>query len=199
MLQIVQLFNRILILKRICPQIRKEYPKRNESPFPKKNVLPGARRMLQRKAIYNIYQKLMKLIRPDENFNWKNIRYTKDKVEKDEMIAGLKHASKTISLRELMMTASNWSKLGVRVLPNGKLCFAGKKLRGIIMPKTRGKQISVVRSFLVWYSPCIDVADDYYKLKDGCFARREDRFLKVFLNVLTHYWPRLLKHLFYFM
>ena len=62
------------------------------------------------------------------------------------------------------------SKLGIRVLPDRRLCFAGRTLKGIILPKNKALQIAIILRFLVWYSHCIEVKGEFHMINKACFA-----------------------------
>ena len=78
-------------------------------------------------------------------------------------------------------------KLGFRVLPDRRLCFAGRTLKGIVLPKNMELQFAIILRLLVWYAPCIEVKREFYRINKACFARRENEFDgKMYLKSLLH-------------
>ena len=81
------------------------------------------------------------------------------------------------------------SNLGISIMPDRRLCFSGRVLRGLVWPDNEQLQQIVLKQFVVWYSPCIGVADtransesrNYY-IKKECFLQRENQLMKAFLK-----------------
>jgi hypothetical protein len=97
------------------------------------------------------------------------------------------------------LTIKSFAKFKVQVQADRRMCFSGRLLRGIIMPKNRFIQSWIAKSFLAWYSSCIQIGEEDFKVDMVCFAERENRFLKIFLRSLEHYWQLMpTKDLFYF-
>ena len=77
--------------------------------------------------------------------------------------------------------------LGTKILPNRRTCIAGKMLAGILMPRNTSLQALLLRSLFLYYLPCIEVQGNTFALNRGCFAERENTFLKIYyLSVLAH-------------
>ena len=82
----------------------------------------------------------------------------------------------------LAITRKTLSRLRIRILPNRKLCFAGKVPRGVYMPKNYWLQYLIIKRLIFWYFPCIRHQGASYHLNDKCYKMREIKFLKMFLK-----------------
>ena len=138
-------------------------------------------------------------ISPDRHFDWKKIHYLKaNKKTKNNKTDYKKRNQNNTSPEDLPITIKNFAKFKVRVLTDRRMCFAGTMLRGIRMPKNRFYQIWIMKCFMAWYSSCIQIGEDDFKVDMTCFAERENRFLKFFLKSLEHFWKMMpMKDLFY--
>ena len=87
-------------------------------------------------------------------------------------------------LRRSKIAMKMLSRLGTRLLPDRRICFAGKLLRGIFMPRNPFLQILILKRILFWYSPCLQFRKRYYAVSNHCFAQREHAFLKLYLESL---------------
>ena len=150
-------------------------------------------RFLQKSVVYH---PLMNTILPDRQFNWKSVIFSsKDEIDK---LAATSEKNKVHRVVPISMDLV--SKLGVRVLHNRQLCLGGRELQGIYLPKNQKLQLSLIKRFLVWYSPCIGVKQKRYTINKYCFNRREHEFLRMYLKSLGyhHYlWKPLLPGHFY--
>ena len=148
-----------------------------------------------------VYHPLIKMISPDRHFDWESIIYHKGgDYTQDDNSATKKNALEEKSYTIVPITMDMISKLGFRVLPDRRLCFGGRTLKGIYLPKNMALQISIIKRFLIWYLPCVEVQGTFYKLNNGCFVRKENDFLKMYLKSLGyhHYlWNPLLPVHFY--
>ena len=131
---------------------------------------------------------LIKGISPDRNFDWKRIHYLKVNTANNDQSDDKNTTRNTTSPEDLLITTKSFAKFDVRVLTNRRMCFAGRLLRGIILPNRRLLQIWSIKSFLAWYSSCIQIGEENFKLDMICFAERENRFLKGFLKLMEHFW-----------
>ena len=55
------------------------------------------------------------------------------------------------------------------------------------MPKNQLYQIWIMKRFVAWYSSCIQIKEEGFKVDMACFTERENRFLKLFLKSLEHF------------
>ena len=133
------------------------------------------------------YHPLIKTISPDRHFDWKDVMSYQKDVAPDDNSTTKKSDPEEPPYRVLPITMGMISKLGFRVLPDRRLCFAGRTLKGIYLPKNVAVQIAIIKRFLVWYLPCIDARGKFYKLNNDCFARRENNFLKMYLKSLGYH------------
>ena len=129
------------------------------------------------------YHPLMNTILPDRHFNWKGVIFS----SKDEIDKTAATSEKNKVHRVVPISMDLVSKLGVRVLRNRQLCLGGKALKGIFLPKNRMLQRSIIKRFLVWYSPCIDVKQKHYTINKYCFDRKEHDFLRMFFISLAYH------------
>ena len=77
------------------------------------------------------------------------------------------------------------SKLGIQILPDRRVCLAGKLLKGVMFPKNGALQGIVMKKLLVWYFPCFKPQDSstgnvVYKLNPACLMQRESELLRIF-------------------
>ena len=138
----------------------------------------------------------MKTISPDRHFNWEGVIFP----SKDDLEGRAAMTKKNKTNRIVPISMDLISNLGVRVLRNRQLCLGGKVLQGIFLPKNMMLQLSLIKRFLVWYSPCIEIKQKLYKMNNYCFDRREHDFLRMYLRSLGyhHYlWNPLLPVHFY--
>ena len=122
------------------------------------------------------YHPLMRTISPDRHFNWESAFFQSHR-EVDKTDATVQ---KTGSHHFVPISMDLVSKLGVRVLRNRQLCLGGKALQGIFLPKNLMLQHSLIKRFLVWFSPCIEVKRMRYTINKYCFDRREYEFLRMY-------------------
>ena len=71
------------------------------------------------------------------------------------------------------------SSLGLRILPNRQVRFAGRNLRGVTLPKKISSQMSIIKTLLARYSPCIRRNQNGFKMDERCFNEKENEFLKL--------------------
>ena len=89
------------------------------------------------------------------------------------------------SLRTKMKT---FKKLGLKVVQDQTLCFAGRVLRGVLMPKNRFLQSIIMRRIFLWYFPCIRVIKDVYRVNNRCFVEKEKKFIKMMRRISANVW-----------
>jgi hypothetical protein len=123
---------------------------------------------------------------PDQYFDWTNF-ISQHRLDVPDGVRDVKDKENATRSKWIIpITLRLISKLGVRVLNSGRLCFGGRALKGIFLPKSAAKQISLVKKFLVWYSPCIEVRQKVYQMNGSCFHRRENQFLLMYLRALGY-------------
>ena len=158
----------------------------------------GLRRLMKRHGMmYNPL--LIRGISPDRHFNWKRIHYMNVYKTKNNQSDEKNRTQNDTSADDLPVEIRSFDKFKVRVLKDRRMCFAGRLLRGLIMPKSRRLQFWIMKSFLAWYSSCIEIGEENFMVDMSCIAEREIKFLKIFLKSLVHYWKIMpTKDLFYF-
>ena len=91
-------------------------------------------------------------------------------------------------LTVLPISSDLMSNLGLKVLPNQRVCIAEKVLAGILMPKDIFAQAVLLRRFLVWFLPCMEIQrNTALRVNNACFAKRENAFLKVYFHSLRRH------------
>ena len=78
------------------------------------------------------------------------------------------------------------SKLGIWVLPDNRLCFAGRYIKGVVLPEDSVAQKNAIKALVVWYLPCLELVGPIiglYQLNNDCFFRRENELLKVYARL----------------
>ena len=135
------------------------------------------------------YHPLMRTLSPDRHFDWQSVIYQTLKpdekgIEKSKTNVTGKKIYRIIPLSMKLMT-----KLGVKILQNRRLCFGGRPIQGIFLPRNRSFQVDLVKRFLVWYSPCIEFYNNIYKINEYCMKRREYDFLKMYLQSVGYHHP----------
>ena len=74
--------------------------------------------------------------------------------------------------------------VGLKVLPNGRVCMAEKMLAGILMPKNPSVQYVMLRKFLAWYLPCMELhRNKSFLVNKNCFAEWENTFLRIYYHI----------------
>ena len=82
------------------------------------------------------------------------------------------------------------TKLGISVLPDGRLCLGGKLMKGLVLPKNDHLQANVIKQIMVWYSPCIgfmnpkrNTGPHIYQINNACVLQRQNKLMKMFLKI----------------
>ena len=88
---------------------------------------------------------------------------------------------------DVIITMNMISDLGINVLPDQHLCFFGRLMNGIVLPRNHLLQIPILKGLLTWYSPCLLVDQGYFKLDENCFDERESQFLGTFMNSVLNF------------
>ena len=133
---------------------------------------------------------LLHAISPDPSFDWSQ-NYHEDirSIFKKKMTKNSKKAGTPKTLhKRLPITPKTFSKLGVEVQLDRRLCLAGQKLRGFLMPKRRSLQVLIMKGFLKWYSSCIQLDKKSYDIDRKCFEKKETKFLKLFMKSRNVLW-----------
>ena len=135
------------------------------------------------------YHPLMRTLSPDRHFDWQSVihqtvRLFQTSVEKSKTNVKEKKIYRIIPLSMKLM-----KKLGVKILQNRRLCFGGRPIQGIFLPRNHSFQVELVKRFLVWYSPCVELSNNRYKINEYCMKRREYNFLKMYLQSVGYHHP----------
>ena len=133
---------------------------------------------------------LVHAISPDPNFDWSQ-NYHRDIRPIFEKKTSKHNKKDDISKsfhNGLPITSKTFSKLGVEVQFDRRLCLAGQKLRGFLMPKSRSLQVLIMKGFLKWYSSCIQLDKTSYDIDKKCFKEKEMKFLKLFMRSRNVLW-----------
>ena len=88
--------------------------------------------------------------------------------------------------RDFFATKNALSKLGIWTLPNRRMCFAGRTINGIVLPKQKGLKEKAMKSLIVWYLPCLELKSSdptklsSFQMNNSCFFRRQNELLKIY-------------------
>ena len=77
-------------------------------------------------------------------------------------------------------------RLGIKTLPDGKIRFGNRILKGARLSDNKMQQIIVMEKLLKWYWPCFENEDGEYKLDMDCFSEHEDEYLKHLANTVSN-------------
>ena len=125
---------------------------------------------------------ILRSLLPDKNFEWASLlRDSEPVIEEDNTPLTEMSQRETVILP---ITRKMISALGLAVLPNRRVCVAGKMLAGIYMPKDQATQAILLRGFLAWYLPCIQIRMSTLTVNEKCFAKQQRKFLKTYLYSL---------------
>ena len=138
-----------------------------------------------------VYHGLMKALITDAHFNWKTVMDQSNQDVQDPSIGSKAYGTNQNTFNVVPLSWTMLSRLGIAVLPNRRLCIDGRALKGIFLPESRTQQTLLIVKFLVWFSPCIELKDNVYRMNEHCFDRRENYFLRMYLRslgYLHHLW-----------
>ena len=94
----------------------------------------------------------------------------------------------TRSPDDLKTKMKTFKKLGLKVVQDRTLCFAGRVLRGVLMPNNRFLQSIIMRRIFLWYFSCIRVIKDVYRVNNRCFVEKEKKFIKMMRRISANVW-----------
>ena len=83
------------------------------------------------------------------------------------------------------ITSTMISRLGLKVLRNGKICIAGRMLDGITLTPNLQSTPSLLRVILFFFFPCLQVKQKLYQLNNKCFMMRQKKLLTMYRLVLA--------------
>ena len=183
----------ILITQKTCPKVG-EIPqydvsllpfqvsisKRNMY-FPRRGIISGLSNMV---GLWS--RPLVKMKSSYRKFDSESNRYLTNNETNVGNNRMKKKSPEGKNLQILPITVNMISRLGFRVLRDRQICFAGRSRRWLALLGNISTQMAIIKGFLLWYLPCIDVQEGFYKSNNGCFDRRE----KLFQVYLRHYFMR---------
>ena len=91
-----------------------------------------------------------------------------------------------IQKKDVFATENALSKLGIWTLPNRRMCFAGRTINGIVLPKQKMLKEKAMKSLIVWYLPCLELTRpdptklSSFQMNSSCFYRRQNELIKVY-------------------
>ena len=142
------------------------------------------------------YHPILKSMSPDRSFDWGGLFYT-NRISDEKKINYLDRPKEKEANLVHPITLKMIKKLGIRILSDRRACFAGKLLRGVIMPKKKALQWAILKRLLVWYLPCLELQGTMYHLNNDCFNVRENKFLKMYFQAFGYFWNPMLPLHFY--
>ena len=125
---------------------------------------------------------MMQVIHPDKSFDPKAVLEDKS-LEQGQIHAKMPVAAQNRA-RIVPISPKMMPKIGLKVLPNRKVCFAGELLTGIFMPRNPSLQGMILTHLFILYRPCIEIHGDQFRLDRECFTRRQAMFLRVYYLTL---------------
>ena len=96
---------------------------------------------------------------------------------RSQVISGTDRAPRSSLNRRLINAITALSKLRIRILPNRKVFFAGKILKGIYIPRDSSLQNKIIERMIKWYLPCLELQGNVYSLNSTCYTRKQIKFL----------------------
>ena len=131
----------------------------------------------------------MRVLSPDRDYDWQNLISQTTKPTSNNTKESNTNATEKKIYRMIPLSMQLIRKLGVKILSNRRLCFGGRPIQGILMPRNRLMQIELAKRFLVWFSPCVEFVHNRYKVNKLCMERREYDFLKMYLQSVGYQHP----------
>ena len=131
----------------------------------------------------------MRVLSPDRDYDWQNLISQTTKPTSNETKQSSTNATEKKIYRMIPLSMQLINKLGVKILSNRRLCFGGRPIQGIFLPRNRLMQIELAKRFLVWFSPCVEFVNYRYKVNTFCMERREYDFLKMYLQSVGYQHP----------
>ena len=135
------------------------------------------------------YHPLLKTLSPDRHFDWQSVIHQIATPVKTDGVESKDNTTHKKIYRMIPLSMKLMTKLGVKILYNRRLCFGGRAIKGIFLPRNRTMQIELTKRFLVWFSPCIEFSDKKYRINEICMKRREYEFLKMYLQSVGYHHP----------
>ena len=135
------------------------------------------------------YHPLMRVLSPDRHFDWQSVIYKTPNPTQTHLKESKTNGNGKKIYRMIPISMNLIQKLGVIILSNRRLCFGGRPIQGIFLPRNKTMQIELIKRFLVWFSPCVEFANARYKINDICMERREYDFLKMYLQSVGYHHP----------
>ena len=68
-------------------------------------------------------------------------------------------------------------RLGVHVMQDRSLCFAGRVVLGVSIPDNPILVALIIERVVQWYSLCIKFQQNHFYLNQECFMKKEMQFL----------------------
>ena len=154
-------------------------------PEERDNVL-GRRKIKQRRALMFYLITSMPL---DTKFEWGNINRIKNDNASINDTSYQEKLTKYSEKKHFAITLKTLQKLRIRLLPDGRVCFAGRMPKGILMPNDPRLQYLILQRMILWYLPCVKDDRNGYILAKTCYIKRENMFLRTLRKALQrNYW-----------
>ena len=144
------------------------------------------RKVTKETVMYNIA--LIQTLNSDWNFhNTPNLNVDEDERRNEDNPKQSTGAPNSFS-DNFKFKMKTLKKLGLKVVQDRTLCFAGRMLRGILMPKNRYLQTIIMRRIFLWYFPCIRVVQNAYRINSRCFITKEKKFIRMMKKIAANTW-----------
>ena len=119
----------------------------------------------------------------DGTFNGRSIKHPNSRYHAASGVDPVLRYSSNGRLRITLMTLS---KLRIHILPDRRVCFAGRMPQGIYLPRNSWMQYQIIKRMVLWYLPCLELQGNVYSLGNTCYTRKENKFLIMLLTSLKH-------------
>ena len=112
-----------------------------------------------------------------ENLNLtNNVRIIK---EKEKISEDQRDGSKRNLSESLTIPLGTLLRLGVHVMQDRSLCFAGRVVLGVSIPDNPILEALIIERVVRWYSLCIEFQQNHFYLNQECFMKKEILFLRL--------------------
>ena len=123
-----------------------------------------------------------KVMHSDETSNGKPIKHLNSRYH---AVSGVGTGLGYSSNNHLMITLMTLSKLRIHILPDRRVCFAGRIPLGIYLPRNSWMQYKIIKRMILWYLPCLQLQENVYNLNNTCYTRKENQFLIMLLTSIN--------------
>ena len=99
--------------------------------------------------------------------------------EQENITEDRQHEKKRHSSQSLTIPLGTLLRLGVHVMQDRSLCFAGRVVLGVSIPVNPFLEALIIERVVRWYSLCIKFEQNQFHLNQECFMKKEMLFLSL--------------------